>query len=83
MTAEQVKALNSAADIMDTERQELSRFLEKLGSKLSVREDKTCQFSDAVPHRVEIAITNERDRLQGIARELRALVPRAIIPDEE
>lgn len=82
LTESQIKALNDAADIMDTERQELLRFLEGLGAKLSRREDKISQFGGAVPHRVEIAISNERERLGAIAKELLSLIPRNEEPEE-
>ena len=83
MNDAQIKALTAAADIMDTERDQLSKFLEALGAKLSLREDKIWQFGGAVPHRVEIAISNERDRLASIAKELRAMLYKADAADEE
>ena len=76
MDKETQKALDDAAGILETEANQLAIFMEgTLKATLTLRTQEIFKMDPAVPHRVNIAIKNEIDRLRKIGTRLRSLIP--------
>ena len=75
-TEAQCKAINAAADILETEANQLSDYLEK---RLKTTFDSTGLAQD----RVSIAIASEKRRLRSTAITLRSMLPQLITDEED
>ena len=74
MDTDQRAALVAAAEILETEANQLAHFMEHtMKAKLTLRTQEIVSMHEATPHRVVIAIRNEMERLRGIAGTLRKL----------
>jgi len=67
-------ALVDAAEVLETEANQLAIYLEKtLKTQVTLRTQEITSIDAMTPHRVAIAVRNERDRLREIATILRGM----------